>query len=64
MQPAIQKKKKHEDEGRYIPDYTVGQKDLLEAELRKFATELDNTPRPGDGQLKDILNRYMEDFKQ
>ena len=62
MQPAIQKKKKHEDESRYIPDYTAGQKDFLEAELRKFVTELDNT-RPGDEQLKDILNRYIEDFK-
>lgn len=62
LQPTLQKKKKHEDEGRYIPHYTDGQKDFLEAELRKFESELDNS-RPGDGQLRDIINSYIEDFK-
>ncbi|KAL7495531.1 hypothetical protein ACHAWT_007227 [Skeletonema menzelii] len=62
IQPILQKKKKHEDEGRYIPDYTAGQKDFLEAELEKFASEIDNS-RPGDEQLRDILTAYVEDFK-
>ena len=62
LQPTLKKKKKHEEEGRYTPDYTVGQKDFLEAELRKFESELDNS-RPGDGQLRDILTSYIEDLK-
>jgi hypothetical protein len=62
LQPAMLKKKKHVDEGRYSPEYTAEQKELLAAELRKFASELDNT-LPGDEQLKDILTRYSEDFK-
>ena len=62
LQSAIQKKKKHEDEGRYVAEFTAEQKNFIAAELRKFASELDNT-RPGDDQLKDILTRYSADFK-
>jgi len=62
LQSAMQKRKKHEDEGRYVAEYTEQQKNFLAAELRKFASELDNT-RPGDDQLKDILTGYSADFK-
>ena len=60
-QAAMSEKKKHLDEGWYIPEYTVQQRELLAAELRKFASEIDGT-RPGDEQLKGILIRYSDEF--
>ena len=60
-QAAVSENKKHVDEGWYIPEYTVQQRALLVAELRKFASEIDGT-RPGDEQLKGILMRYSEEF--
>ncbi|KAL7437847.1 hypothetical protein ACHAXM_005881 [Skeletonema potamos] len=62
FQPALMKKQRYLDEGRFDPEYTSEQKVLLASELRKFASELDNT-LPGDERLKDILTRYSEDFK-
>ena len=61
MQLELQKKKKHEDEGRYVSEYTTEQKIFLAAELRKFVDEVDNS-RPGDEQLKSTLTSYIESF--
>ena len=62
FQSAVVEKKKHVDEGWYIPEYTAEQNELLASELRKFASELDHT-RPGDEQLKGILTHYSESFE-